>query len=566
MGAKLYGLAIVFIFYSIKICAQRLPDFLVGTWKMEESDHFEQWTRLNDQQMKGVSYKLANGEMQVTEYLEILKKDGHLTYSATVPGQNSGETVVFSAIATDSIYVFENAAHDFPKYISYRLNGKNKMTARIGDGNKELEFNFTSSESASTKNDAKTEQNKTLFSVSGEFWTRPEYRDGYSKLPLPDSKGLLFVPNRSRLIIAHQTGKITSKFVVQDARVFGQTKLINSSDNAATNVFEAWLKYDFTPEFSLKTGRQMLNYGDKRLINDRNWNVNGASYDVMMLQYTKNQGKANFFEGHLAFGSGANGYSQIFAEDYKVNNHKYLSFLWLSKKFSENIQFNFLDVLTGNQEPGTQHTIHWLNTLGINPIFKVQNFGLEGSAYYQFGKSIAGRQAEAYMWTAKASYANQKFRLDLGTDYYSGKKTVDLTDKVSTFNPLNYGAHGYLGEMDHFVTIPTAGLQDHYFKVNWYFTKLLAAKLDLHWFDFAHTQSNPSEPEEMLGRHAGKELDFNISFRQSKEVQFTFGYSFFLPTVDYEQYNRINPGDSRFAQWAYLSLLFKPTLFEYKTK
>jgi hypothetical protein len=538
--------------------SQELPDFLRGNWQLEGKNQFEQWTKLNDQTMKGVSYQQTDGKILVMEYLEIEKSDQGLVYSATIPGQNHGKTIRFASTRADSIYVFENPQHDFPKFIQYQLSGKNQLKAIVGNEFSTYEMTFMPSEIK--------EEAQHRFVIQGEFWTRPEYRDGYAKLPTPDSKGLLIIPNRSRLSLEHQSGKLSSRLVIQDARVFGQTKLINNTDNAATQIFEAWIKYDFTPDFSLKTGRQMLNYGDKRLINDRNWNVNGASYDVMMLQYTKNEGKPNFFEGHLAFGSSANGYSQVFAEDYKVSNHKYFSFLWLSKRFSDQLQFNFIDVLTGNQEAGSKHTIHWLNTIGINPIFKAGNFGLEGSAYYQRGKTIKNEQAEAFMWTAKVFYSNQKFRLDLGTDFYSGKAADDATDQVSTFNPLNYAGHGYLGEMDHFITIPSAGLQDHYFKVNWYFNKQLATKLDLHWFDFAHTQSNPSDPEQILGRHAGKEMDFNISYRQSKEVQFTFGYSFFLPTEDYEQYNRINPGESRFAQWAYLSLLFKPTLFEYKPK
>lgn len=568
MRAKVYGLTILFLitFSRIKIGAQSLPDFMAGTWKMEDSDHYEQWTRLNDRQMKGISYKLTDGKMQVTEYLEIQKNGDHLFYTATIPGQNQGETIIFRAVTTDSIYTFENPGHDFPKYISYQSPGKNKLIARIGDREKTLEFNFSTAKITSPQTSPDAAINKASFILSGEFWTRPEFRDGYTKLPPSDSKELLFVPNRTRLIFMHHSGKLSSKVVVQDARVFGQTKLINNTDNAATQIFEAWIKYDFTPAFSFKTGRQMLNYGDKRLINDRNWNVNGASYDIMMLQFTQNQGKTDFFEGHLAFGSGANAYSQVFAEEYKVNNHKYFSFLWLSKKFSENIQLNFMDVLTGNQEAGTKHTIHWLNTMGINPILKTGSFSFEGSAYYQHGKTIQGKTAEAYLLAAKVYYTGKKIRLDLGSDLYSGQAVDDLTDKVRTFNPLNYGAHGHLGEMDHFVTIPVAGIQDHFFKVNWFANKYLSAKADFHWFYFTHTQANPVDPEQILARFAGNELDMNIGYKLSKEVQFTLGYSFFLPTADYERYSRIEPGESRFAQWAYLSMIFKPALFEYKAK
>lgn len=538
--------------------SQELPEFLAGIWQLEGENQFEQWTKLNDQTMKGVSYQQADGKMHVMEYLEIGKTDRGLVYSATVPGQNHGKTIRFLSARADSIYIFENPEHDFPKYIKYQITGKKQLKVMIGNELSTYEMTFRTPEVK--------ENPRHRFAIRGEFWTRPEFRDGYSKLPPPDSKGLLIIPNRTRLSLEHQSGKLSSRLVIQDARVFGQTKLINNTDNAATQIFEAWIKYDFTPDFSLKTGRQMLNYGDKRLINDRNWNLNGASYDIMILQFTRNEGKSNFFEGHLAFGSGANGYSQVFAEEYKVNNHKYFSFLWLSKRFSDQLQLNFIDVLTGNQEAGSKQTIHWLNTIGINPVVKAGNFTLEGSGYFQHGKTITGIDARAFMWTAKVFYNFKKFRVDLGTDYYSGKSQDQTADRVSTFNPLNYAGHSYLGEMDHFVTIPGAGIQDHYFKVNANISKRLSVKADLHWFDFAHTQINPMDPALTLGKHAGKEVDFNINIAPSGETRFTLGYSFFLPTRNYEQYNRINPGESRFAQWAYLSLLFRPTLFEYSSK
>ncbi|MBK8854329.1 MAG: hypothetical protein IPN10_09550 [Saprospiraceae bacterium] len=49
------------------------PSFLVGTWKIENKESFEKWDLLNETTLKGFSYTEKNGEILVSEYLEISK-------------------------------------------------------------------------------------------------------------------------------------------------------------------------------------------------------------------------------------------------------------------------------------------------------------------------------------------------------------------------------------------------------------------------------------------------------------------------------------------------------------
>lgn len=55
------------------------PDFLQGTWKMENRETYEHWDKLNDHRLKGFSCRVAAGEIKVSEYLDISRKGDQIT-------------------------------------------------------------------------------------------------------------------------------------------------------------------------------------------------------------------------------------------------------------------------------------------------------------------------------------------------------------------------------------------------------------------------------------------------------------------------------------------------------
>lgn len=110
------------------------PDFLKGTWKMENRETYEHWDRLNDHTLKGFSYRVAAGEIKVSEYLNISRRGDQITYTAAVLNQNSGEGISFDLTESDSMYVFENLRHDFPKKIVYRKLSETELWVSVSDG------------------------------------------------------------------------------------------------------------------------------------------------------------------------------------------------------------------------------------------------------------------------------------------------------------------------------------------------------------------------------------------------------------------------------------------------
>lgn len=136
------------IFFIITLLAVNLtfgqsgiPDFLHGTWKMENEDVYEHWDKLNSRILKGFSYKIKNGQIEISEYLDISEKNNQTIYTAAVINQNNGKGIEFKLTKADSTFTFENPDHDFPKKISYQKLSDNEIFIQISDGNQKS-FSF----------------------------------------------------------------------------------------------------------------------------------------------------------------------------------------------------------------------------------------------------------------------------------------------------------------------------------------------------------------------------------------------------------------------------------------
>lgn len=127
-------LLITLLTVNLTFAQSNIPDFLQGTWKMENKEIYEHWDKLNSQTLKGFSYKLKNGQMEISEYLDISERDNQIIYTATVINQNSGNGIEFKLTKTDSTYTFENPVHDFPKKISYQKISENEVFVQVSNG------------------------------------------------------------------------------------------------------------------------------------------------------------------------------------------------------------------------------------------------------------------------------------------------------------------------------------------------------------------------------------------------------------------------------------------------
>lgn len=119
---------------ALSFAQSSYPDFLQGTWKIENKDVYEHWDKVNDNSLKGFAYKLKEGQMFISEYLDIYKTNNEIIYTATVLEQNQGSGVDFKLTNADSTFTFENPNHDFPKKIEYKKLNDTEVVVKVSDG------------------------------------------------------------------------------------------------------------------------------------------------------------------------------------------------------------------------------------------------------------------------------------------------------------------------------------------------------------------------------------------------------------------------------------------------
>lgn len=144
MNKLLFFLILLLPFFGSQVYLQtEFPTFLEGTWKLENQEVYEEWKLVEDESLSGISYRLADGEQTITEFLVIRKKREQVIYTATVPTQNEGKGIEFVLNQPDSMtYSFENPEHDFPKKIIYQKRSDTEIYVSV-KGQDDQGFSFT---------------------------------------------------------------------------------------------------------------------------------------------------------------------------------------------------------------------------------------------------------------------------------------------------------------------------------------------------------------------------------------------------------------------------------------
>jgi len=135
---------IVCIFISLQVFGQSLPEFLQGTWKVENKGTYEEWEIVTTREYVGSSYKIKDGNKVILENLTIRSSENSVIYTATVLNQNQGKGIEFTLNQIDENTVsFENPNHDFPKKIIYqKITDKQVYVQVLGKDEKGFSYNI----------------------------------------------------------------------------------------------------------------------------------------------------------------------------------------------------------------------------------------------------------------------------------------------------------------------------------------------------------------------------------------------------------------------------------------
>jgi len=108
--------------------------WLAGCWELNRGNLIttEMWMAPAGGLMLGASRTVAGPAAREWEQLRLSVRDGRVVYTAAPSGQS--QTDFTATTVSDTGFMVENAAHDFPQRIIYRRRGADSLIARI-EGN-----------------------------------------------------------------------------------------------------------------------------------------------------------------------------------------------------------------------------------------------------------------------------------------------------------------------------------------------------------------------------------------------------------------------------------------------
>ena len=376
------------------------------------------------------------------------------------------------------------------------------------------------------------------FSLSGEFRPRTELSHGYKSLAENDQDASLFTAQRTRLNALYRNEKVVTFLSLQDVRTWGSQAQLVGNEDFATSVHQAWAEVFFSPEFSLKAGRQELVYDDHRIFGNVGWAHQARSHDLAILKY---QGDISLHVG-IAHHENSNPANNLFdgADAYKD-----LQYVWFNKKWDTG-SLSLLVLNNGIPEntPDGQE-VNYSQTMGAHATYPLGEFKLAANAYLQTGKTATGSDLSAYNLLLEATCPRG---ITWGYERLSGTAYDDTKNK--SFNPLYGTNHKFNGFMDYFYVgnhFNSVGLNDIYAKYN-YSKDQLSLNAHLHYFSAA------AEISADASNYLGTELDLGAGWKISPEAQISCGLSWLFAGDSMEIIKGGDQSASHYWSWLMLSV------------
>ena len=394
------------------------------------------------------------------------------------------------------------------------------------------------------------------FSIDGIIRPRTEFRQGY-KRPLIDTLKPAFVTFQRTLInFAYKSNKFSTDISIQDYRIWGQSETKES--NSKLEIFEAWAEYLIDPAFSIKFGRQCIQYDDNRLFANGEWN-SGNAHDLLLLKY---KSKENF-ETHFALAYN-NSTDSLMNDYYTVKKfYRTMGYLWIGKTFPNKLKLSAIGVLEGLQKSDNYSVTYPRFTGGAN-IYLLDDstrFNFKLLAYYQKGKSSSFLDLSAYLTAIKISYKFfGSYAFIAGTDCYSGTKADADPSVTHSFDKL-YGAnHSVNGYMEYWRKIPQCGLIDYYGGLNLNFNRKLSIEATFHKFATAENF------DVNLNKDGGSELDLVFNYIVNPEIKFQAGFCYYFTTITSNTVSGVTGSGIYSPMWSYLMVSIKPLFYKSSSK
>jgi len=404
------------------------------------------------------------------------------------------------------------------------------------------------------------------FSFNGQMVDRFELRHGYGQAIEKGTDPAAFISQRIRLEGKYKVNKLTFYVSFQDVRTWGSTAQLKITDNLFS-LYEGWAQIHFDSCFSLKVGRQELNYDNARFLGNVDWALQGRSHDFALLKYEKKDTKVDL-------GGGYNQDAESLTNNIFTNTNQYKTaqMLRIEQKIGK-FDFSFLLWNNGRQfivkdtaGKVTQKGIRFSQTFGLPTLrLQLKNTTLSAFYYHQVGKDIKNNSLNAFDISLQVAHVlkfnatkKNQLRITAGAEVLSGTSNAYTGKNNYSYSPLLGTNHMFNGYMDMFYVggrhENSVGLIDAYLKFRYDFSPSAFIALNGNAFTaYAEVKKGPAT----LNKFLGAELDLSGGYVFNKTISFQAGYSHFFgtPTIQYLE-NAVTP--DKVQNWAYLMIIIRP--------
>lgn len=405
------------------------------------------------------------------------------------------------------------------------------------------------------------------FKLSGEFRPRTEINHGYKTLVNKNQDYSVFTNQRTRLNFYLKNDFIKTNLVLQDIRVWGGEPQLVVNELASTSVHEAWAEVFFTPELSLKAGRQELVYDDHRIFGNVGWAPQARSHDLALLKYEST------IKLHLGFAMNQN--TNITNNFYDgPNAYSRMQYFWVNKE-TESYNVSILFLNNGRQKDSLNNVgnkveegVSYSQTFGGRFVYKTGKLNLGLNAYYQMGNQPGqlyydvDKKISAYNLRINADYlATEKFKIGAGYETLSGNDQVNPDNINHAFIPFYGTNHKFNGWMDYFYVgngHGDVGLNDIFLNLK-YQVKKIGFSIQPHYFLANAAINNPNSIGSEMNKALGFELDLKLSYNVSEYANISAGYSQMFGAESLEAIKGGSASETN--NWAWIMLSVKPKFF-----
>lgn len=447
---------------------------------------------------------------------------------------------------------------------------------------------------------------KAQFTVNGEFRPRAEYRNGYMQSGDSSMHGYATILGRTRINFDYTNDRFSTRFSLQHAFVFGENNFSSDTISKNTvNMFEGWLKYNFSKTFYIKAGRMVLSYDDQRILGASNWKQWGSYHDAVVTGWVV---PGVNYKGDFGFAINNMAPATSYLSSYNLKNYKYMAYLWQQKKFLKDaLSLSVTLVMDGQQKPASSsnktssqilsilnandsvigtttitttskvteyypNTIYARGTAGFYGLYTWKNLTVSGSFYYQGGHYKDARKISAWFAGGYVSYQVVKpLKLLAGIDYLSGNDVSDTSAYKKTlkgFSTLWGTNHGFYGYMDPFTAYLGRdalqyGLRDIYFRGTLSFTEKTSLEATYRMFSMPYGYlSGPTlNAYKAAGKDLGSEFDIMLLFKPLPNLEVNAAGCIYFTTATRELIDGLKEGTGKNGTYAYIMITYKPNFF-----